>query len=454
MLADREQGKESLQRVGALQNKRGLIVGLYAAVGLPLVLVLYGAYWLWQDFYGVADHIQQIEEGAAGKGVTFDLASFLGEMPVEGAQDGWAEMQESAKVWAAVPADTQTGTIQALRRLATPIGTDSAEDLALMSSAKAHVDRYKSAVSKPTFFVQRDWTEAARSAEPVSRELVELSRLVVAYAEALAGTGRLDEAMRTLDSVRQCGARYSADGGLDALSIHVLLETMALTGACDAALFVDRGTGARALSNFVADQSSFPDYVRCLEGEAIRTVSVLKAAESYGDKDFCGTRLSARGEAYQKAGAARMMEFWQTVLPDARSQATDASAIRDTYYRVCEEFVSKRSASGVVAASIANWHRPRLDLAAALQTKYALVAVMAEMLGKDGSWPDTLPTLRVDAIDEYSGGEYKYSRTEDGFVVYSVGKDRRDDQGSGRPGSGGTDIVVAVYRDRVTIEGR
>jgi len=75
---------------------------------------------------------------------------------------------------------------------------------------------------------------------------------------------------------------------------------------------------------------------------------------------------------------------------------------------------------------------------ATLRTTLAALAVERWRLAHDGQLPDSLTVLSPDLLpesptDPFTGEALRYQRRARGFVVYSLGPDRRDDAGKPRP---------------------
>jgi hypothetical protein len=86
---------------------------------------------------------------------------------------------------------------------------------------------------------------------------------------------------------------------------------------------------------------------------------------------------------------------------------------------------------------------------AAAQTGFALAVYQRE----HGAYPESLAALVPDLlptipVDPWSGKELIYRRKDDGFVIYSVGPNQRDDGGGDTPFTGADDSLMddAIFR--------
>lgn len=86
-------------------------------------------------------------------------------------------------------------------------------------------------------------------------------------------------------------------------------------------------------------------------------------------------------------------------------------------------------------------------LATEIAIQHLAISSAEVMLYKlqNGSFPDSLPNLGKDATDPFSGGPLLYRRQKNGFAIWSVGINKRDDGGvSSGPGlTQGADLVIS-----------
>lgn len=433
------------------EPKKGVLWGLYAAAGIPLLAVLASAGWLYNDVYATAGKFSQLSQFGSSEGVSLDAETFLSD--TGSGSDGWPAMESLQEDFQRLTSDEQEAMIASLRRLATPFGNDSAADFQAFAKAEALVTRYTAVSKSGHFAVPRDWSTPVTSEERFLRPQIQLGRLATAFASAQSRQGSLQGAFNTLEAVRANAAKYAAGGGIGALSGQTLLGTMALTDAATIALTAGSPEAKARFQAFVKDQTNDPQVLVSMHGEACRTVAVFSNSESFDGSVFAGAKMTASLDALQKASAVRMAEFWVATLSDAQSSTNDAIELSKVYRKSIESFVGNKSASSVLPATVARWHEHRLELAAALEVKLKLAAILGEMYQPGKAWPDFLDVKKADLHDPYSESAFEFSSTPNGFKIYSLGKDGKDNGGNGRPTPQGCDIVLTVDGDTVTIEG-
>ena len=433
------------------EQKKGVLWGLYAAAIVPLVGVIASAAWLYDDIYVTAGRFTDIERAATSEGVNLDADAFLADTGQ--GSDGWPAMEKLEAQWLETPPKRQEAVIASLRNLATPFGNDSAADLAAYSFAKPLVDRYVSISHSARLHVPRDWSSAQTSEEGHARPQIQLGRLVSAFAAAEARQGSVSASFQSLRAVIKIGALFAHQGGIDALSAQVLMESMALTEAARILVTLDTPEANRQYRRFVDDRPGRPDVLSALEGEACRSVAVLTNPGSFDGSSFSGARLSASLNALQRASAVRMAEFWTGALSEAHSTAGDPIELAKIYSSSTNMLVGRKSASSVMVATIARWHQHRIELAAALEVKWQLAGLLGRIHKPRKAWPDFLDAPGGHIKDPFGEGSLEYVQLKDGFKVYSIGKDQDDNGGVGRPNGRGCDIVLAVEGDTVTLEG-
>ena len=122
---------------------------------------------------------------------------------------------------------------------------------------------------------------------------------------------------------------------------------------------------------------------------------------------------------------------------------------------------SRQEATNWTTSLLLSWLEPRemalamdyIDQARAQHELVGIALALAVYRAESGVYPDSLDALSPDIIDEvgidsFSGQPYVYERTDDGYVLYSVGMNLTNDGGGSRDdrpeGSDADDIVIRV----------
>lgn len=114
------------------------------------------------------------------------------------------------------------------------------------------------------------------------------------------------------------------------------------------------------------------------------------------------------------------------------ADSTDFLAVEKATATMAAEFAKTSTRPDRIASNFA----PNLDQIGQAVTNVEVMRRLAVMTTlvldakrASGRWPSTLPKRREFDTDPYSGGPLRYRTQGDGFVIYSVGPDRKDDGG-------------------------
>lgn len=441
--------------VHRLLARRGLLTGIYVLLAVPAVAIVAFTCWLYQDVYLAAQTLETQREAAAQNDVPTTSEEFARFSRSPASQDAAPILVRLAKDWQDKPEVLRASLVADLRDLATPAGAHPAEDKSPLERTAAVVVTVRKIAAFPDCVLPREWHAETLKTEPHYHAIVQIGRLVAARSVALARLGQTDTAFQDLDALRILGRHYARDGALDALGVHVLLENLALLAAVEAAVYSPDPNAPQRLRDFAADRSTQPDLLRAVQGEAVRSVSLLADPKSYDGRTYAGHSLRFGSPVIQRATAARMVEFWARAVPDVRGQTPDPIASRNAYAEAVKAFTSQRSPSRIVPSAVAAWFQNRVDAAATLETRYRLALAAADILAyqrQNNRLPARANDTKANLKDPCSGGSLAYEKTIDGFRVYSVGLDGKDNAGKPRC-SEGADTVLAITAKRVSLEG-
>lgn len=413
--------------------RRGVLIGLYTALAVPVVAVLGSAGWLYSDLYMTADRYEQVLADASTEQIPTEPAEFLRIDLPNKSDDAAPLLIELNKQWQAIDPDQRTKIQNHVRANALPSETQDPETAEIVSLAQPFIKLYKRAANKPDSNIERDWASCESPFEPNYHTIIDVSRLTCSYAIGQARVGSPSEAFTTLNSVRKLGQHISRDSGVDGLALHSLLETMSLTAAEQIMfLYGDRTEVVRQYDTFLEYRKTAPNVVRNLEGEAMRTIVVLSEPDSHKNRIFAGAKLSLRGETFQKAAAVRMTEFWMTAIGTVRAVYPDAIASNEAYQEAVLSFQDQKTPSRVVPSSIAEWNENRIRSAAALEVRYKMAKVVGKLLAqyhRAGKFPVALGELSISTSDPMTGDPFSYLIIEGGFQIFGRGSNGIDEDG-------------------------
>jgi hypothetical protein len=436
-------------------NKRGVLIALYVIAGLPVVAVLGSGIWLYTDLYQTSDRFEaEIKAGNAE--IPTEPADFTRISPPS-SQDATAEIEKAVTNWEKLSEQDRIATLTRVQLYAiTPEAPHPTYVLAYNSSIPL-INSLRSAADRRDSAFTREWAGDSDLLEPHYHSLIQLARLYCSVALAEARAGSIRAAFDDLHRLRKIAKHYSRDGGLDSLAAHVKIETQALTAANEiAALYGKNPEVLRQFKVFINDRSTQPDLARSMEGEAMRCIYVLSQPDSFQDRMFAGTKLSIKNELFQRAAAVRMSEFWTEALALAKEFAPDPFTMSDSYATVSRAFNEQKSPSRLIPAAIARWNESRIALAGVLEARYALAQTAAEIyrtFHQKGQYPESLNETDSRTFDPYADSPFTYTKTSEGFKLYSIGTNRLDDGGETKRTDPPQDIVLQATQNGITIEG-
>jgi len=413
--------------------RRGVLIGLYTALAVPVVAVLGSAGWLYSDLYMTADRYEQILADASTDQIPTEPAEFLRIDLPEKNNDAAPLINKLNERWQAIDADERTKIQNLFRAYALPSETDDPETAGILRSTAPILELYRQAANKPDSNIERNWASCESLFEPNYHTIIDVSRLTCSNAIAQARVGSASQAFATLDLVRKLGQHISRDSGLDGLALHSLLETMSLTAAEQIMfLYGDQADVVNQFNSFLENRKTAPNIVRNLEGEAMRTVVVLSEPDSHKNRIFAGAKLSLRGEVFQKAAAVRMTEFWMNAIGAVRAVYPDAIASNEAYQEAVANFQLQKTPSRMVPGSIAEWNEYRIRSAAALEVRYKLAKVSGKLFSqfhKTGAFPSGINELSMSTSDPMTGDPFNLAIIEGGFQIFGRGSNGLDEDG-------------------------
>ncbi|MBX3113800.1 MAG: hypothetical protein KF836_04470 [Fimbriimonadaceae bacterium] len=432
--------------------RRGVLIGLYTALAVPVVAVLGSAGWLYSDLYMTADRYEQVLADASTEQIPTEPAEFLRIDLPNKSNDAAPLLIELNKQWQAIDVDERAKIQNHLRAYALPSETQDSETAEIVLSAKPIIELYKRAANKSDSNIERDWASCESPFEPNYHTIIDVSRLTCSYAISQARVGTASEAFSTLDSIRKLGQHISRDSGLDGLALHSLLETMSLT-ASEQIMFLygDRAEIVSQYNTFIENRKTAPNVVRNLEGEAMRSIVVLSEPDSHKNRIFAGAKLSLRGEAFQKAAAVRMTEFWMGAIGTVRAVYPDTIASNEAYLEAVQRFQEQKTPSRIVPSAIAEWNEHRIRSAAALEVRYKLAKVAGKLFvqfHKSNQLPSSLGELSISTSDPMTGDPFNYVIIEGGFQIFGRGSNGIDEDGETNG-----DIILRLKDGVVSNEG-
>lgn len=439
-----------------MKNRRGAATAVVVMALIPVLGLVAGGFWLYDDIAVSAGRMERLVEGARASGVPVTAEDWEGPGPVKAGSDAAKVLKGLQAKWEGLGPERQRSIQQTYRNMAVgSVKTKSHE--ADRADGEALVSMARKAAGFADAGLTRDWLTQGEYND-LHIAALQAARLVCANAQVKARGGQFGAAFSDLNVARRLGKHLSRRDALDGLKAHLMLENMALTAATQ--ILAEHGGRSECrgqYQQFLTKNPSFPDVVKSLEAEALHANTVFSSPESFPDGIYAGVRLEVQGLILQKANAARMLEFWTMALPAIREGAPDLLEVRDAYHFAVEDYLLTRSPSRVLCQSAVQRHQKTLEAANALAVQYELGSVFLKLVSlkaSSGAWPESLRAAKVSAKDPCSDESFGFAKSEDGVVVWSVGSDRVDDGGDGgSDGMVGRDVVLRVEKGVVSLSG-
>lgn len=289
------------------------------------------------------------------------------------------------------------------------------------------------------------WERSQQTPTQHMQRLRTLCRLFAARAALYARDGRMGDAFKDLETIILAGRSLR-----DEPSMVSALSQAAIAGTAARALAECLSYGtltvqqARKLYDLFGSVKLKRSFVRALEGERAVQLDVLDSIQrrAIPDSSTVGGEIHAvlrrwTGSPLLRAQIKMEKRVFLREM-DALISAADLS------YRDYIISGSRRRQDGLRArrAVIAGSLVPSFDrsraardrgIASAAGSRIALA--LEAHRSKTGSYPDSLEALesvpgwRIEK-DPFSGGDFVYKKLPNGFLLYSIGEDFRDDGGS------------------------
>lgn len=440
------------------QGKRSIVTGVAALMVVPFLAFLGTGVWLYDDIYGSSGRLNKALESASAEGVPTHPGDWLTFRKVSPDDNAALPLKKLHQKWSQADSEHRRLIQTAVRDAGTP-GADLTPDYSKgLSDGLEIIALAREAAGRSDCDFGFDWEDPTSLDFSIYYSTLEAGRLLASRASTLASNGNYGEAFRLLDECRALGKHLSRDGAMDALTVHLALENVALNHA-EQILWMGRGsaTAHQRFAAFLDDDASDPDVLRNLRGEAMYTVGLLSSKGSYDGRTFQGVKLTKRTEPFVKANGMRTVQFWEDVLPLVESVSPDWYDMATSYAEGFEEYRRSKSPSRILVQTIGSGYARTMASANSMDVRREMARVfqsVAQYHAKHGAFPESLTDLKTNLGDPCSEGIFVYKRLPEGFSLMSVGLDGIDDDGLvPDKGFGPSDIVLTVHDGTVTNKG-
>ena len=309
-------------------------------------------------------------------------------------------------------------------------------EVAIAASKKAGVD------------FKRDWSQGPNVLFPELAKQKEAAKWLTARAVLYARSGRLTAGLDDINAVGRIGNHVALEKTLIGGLVNVAIDAIAVRGLEHIASHnSDRADVLKRLKLLIQDLPTEPKLKECLKSEVFlgfytsRNLSRFWSGLSNESSDASNMMGVHRWRVFpplidsdlvEQAYAARSLGFWNdmfTMQEGAQWNPILASAELD---RMAIRYGQSHRPSDALGAILFPVFAQVGAAFEKMKANRACVRGMIEVLlfkNKHGRLPKTLAEAGVKDIDPFNGEPFKYRRTDAGFVIYSVGYDRKDDGG-------------------------
>jgi hypothetical protein len=321
------------------------------------------------------------------------------------------------------------------------------------------------AVERPFCVFKHDWSKGDRVLFPEFVQLRSLSRMFSARAVVRAKEGDLSGSLEDVQRAMRCADDVSTTPNLIALLMEVSTRTHALRGF-DAVLNARPSSPEFLLDAQRVLDASYkrPSYRRALEGEMVfARNSLYRSVKAPSLQEWLQARGKSSGEETEspvipplvpadllrKGYDARMMALWLRVFDGFQDYANDPARLAALMEEVTDRAVADKDLTNALNAHTWPVFSGSNEAVVALSARRRLLDTKLDLLlyrARNGKFPAKLTGLGTLPRDPFGGRGLRYRKQGDGFVLYSVGPDLKDNKGrfrgNGFDDSEGYDLVV------------
>jgi hypothetical protein len=310
------------------------------------------------------------------------------------------------------------------------------------------------AASLPKADLGRDWSQAAAFSLPEFSEIKNLVKLLAGRALVSAARGDLATAVQTLEDAAKITAHVAQEPTLIAMLVAVAQEAIVLAT-------YDRIISASASDSAALQQLEGslrrlpppPSFLHALGGEVwlsrvalreIDSTEALAKLTALGDEESTedwSMPLGLSIEDMVKAFKSRHISYWRRLFKAVRAAGSDEVAISRASEKIYEEEERQKGRTYAVNRVLAPVFSQASLAIARLRAKRELLRAKIDLLLyriRSGKYADKLELVGR-YVDVFDKKPLRYQLEPEGFVVYSIGSNFRDD--SGRQGYDGDEVV-------------
>ena len=331
-----------------------------------------------------------------------------------------------------------------------PSAGERRENPGLWNEARLVVNRLRpalplveQAISRPKCQFPVNWEAGAGAIFPHYSKMRKLAILFCATALLAAKEGRMDEAVRLIEMDLRVSESIKDDPVLIGQLVRATMVEIGYRGLRDILEYGEiNETQARRLYDVLAGIDPIPGYVKAMQGDRALGLWLFDYARRADIGELSGSDPTL---AERLIAPSLRRWIWRPVLYADEMvyldyMSTQVNAARLPYRETARtnldaepEFPRFAICSAILLPSFARARSARDDAAAKIAGDQVLLGLLAYK-DRFGSYPETLDGLRSRLAwklpdDPFSGKDFIYKRQGKGFLLYSIGRNLKDDGG-------------------------
>ncbi len=466
-------GKPGATGRARMNSKRIWLRVLIVIAAIVLVAVVVVGIWVARLGFGAIGDLMSGARSLKGElaaarreGLPLEASDLRPDPPVPAHRNAAPFLKEMAKLYWAQSETERNGTGDITTALGSASRSDADREMArewLQRRAK-FVELAEKAAGRPDCDMEKPY-ELGPYVQfrefPAAREA---ARLLSIRATLASDAGRYRQAFRDVALGARIGHHVGREPIIIALLVRVAIDAIMDRAFVNTLLdHIRKPDAVRIARETLRSFGRAPDIEHGCRGEAVMSRVAVDIVRSGKDiASLTGSEppptvsraLSSRGAArlFCDASEARIVSYWRRAFSRLRQHRGDymaQGAAFDDLDREMQAHAQAKASSYILLAILTPVFSRMADKVALNDAQRRMregLVRIAEYRLRVGRLPETLAEVGgTPLLDPFSGKPLMYQRTARGFVLYSVGENRKDDGGNGRrPPAGGSapDIVI------------
>lgn len=373
--------------------------------------------------------------------------------------------QNAAPVYVAGIKMLEDKSLKATRQLLTDAEEKGATQSDLLATEAGFakyasmMDKVQRASERPECAFERDWTLGPNLLLPEYAYMKTYSKMFSLRAVLASEKGDWQSSLRDL---RTC-YRLARHSGQDPILIGMLVEVAqeSITHAAFQQVMSKHGTDPAFLAAATKLQDeigALPNFRHALGGEIIfgrtaipmidRHTVLTYSSDNVNKEPFFLEKAFFQSKPVQGAFETRFLQFWRETYHNLPKDPADWEGANDAMRTLETKLGADQSPSNWANQLLLPVFTQAATTVGKVIAQRRLDAVSLRLLGeraKTGAFPTSLPkSWGEEILDPFSGKPLAYKVEGNGFRLWSVGDDRKDDLGQTRieTGGNGSDLVL------------